>query len=132
MPLHGRRLMVQILEEEASRHPSHPFAIVSKSDDAVRGFYEVTFQQMKNAVDHVVHLLQTAYSIFSSKETLAYIGVLDLRYNILCYAAWKCRMKVSLAPSRQDREDTNSRPDLSPFPQKPACCQRLAVRATSM
>ena len=93
---YGRRLMVRILDDEARANPSRPFASVAKSAHLIDGFYEVTFKQMKAAVDQLVHLLQAEYGILSHNATISYIGIPDLRYNILCYAAWKCRLKASL------------------------------------
>ena len=93
--------MVGVLEDEAHNNPKRTFASISKSTGTVNGFYEVTFQEMKIAVDFLVHLLRSEYDVLSHNETLSYIGVPDLRYNILCYAAWKCRLKVGreLCPS---------------------------------
>ena len=91
---YGCRLMVTVLENEAQSNPERTFASVAKSSNISDGFYEVTFRQMKAAVDSVVDILRSHYHTLSHNETLSYLGVPDLRYNILCYAAWKCRLKA--------------------------------------
>lgn len=91
---YGRRLMVGVLEEETQHNPQRVFALIPASSDLQDGFRQVTFQQVKAAVDYTVHWLQDGFSTFSQHETLAYVGVPDLRYNILFYAALKLRLKV--------------------------------------
>jgi acyl-coenzyme A synthetase/AMP-(fatty) acid ligase/acyl carrier protein len=97
---YGRRLMVGVLEEEAQHHPERIFALIPESSDLQDGFRQVTFQQVKAAVDHTVYWLQAEFGPFALHETLSYVGVLDLRYNILFYAALKLRLKVFLPSPR--------------------------------
>ncbi|KAL9032073.1 MAG: hypothetical protein Q9214_008122, partial [Letrouitia sp. 1 TL-2023] len=63
--------------------------------DVSEGFQDVEFQQVARAVNYVAHRLQ---AVFGSKpeyefETVTYIGLPDLRYNIIFYAAVKCGYK---------------------------------------
>jgi hypothetical protein len=98
---YGRRLMPTVLHAEAERNPQRPFAIVAKSENIEDGFQEVTFQQVSRAVNHVSLWLQGQFEENGSKPprhaTITYIGVPDLRYNIIFYAAVQCRYKVQLA-----------------------------------
>ncbi|KUJ17080.1 putative NRPS-like enzyme [Mollisia scopiformis] len=86
---HGSRLMPTILHDEAKHNPQRTFAVVAKSDNLEEGFYQVTFEQVARAVNHPLR-----------HTTLSYIGVPDLRYNILFYAAVQCPYKVFLPSPR--------------------------------
>lgn len=95
---YGRRLMPTTLHHEAERNPLRTFAVVAKSDKIESGFTEVNFQQVARAVNYVAHWLQTRFESGAKPPrhaTLTYIGVPDLRYNIIFYAAIQCRYKVS-------------------------------------
>lgn len=91
---YGHRLLVSILEDEAVKNPDRVFAVIPSKPDSARDYREVSFKQMKCAVDQIVYLLQDKYKTFTFLETIGYIGLQDLRYNILFYAALKCRLKV--------------------------------------
>jgi acyl-CoA synthetase (AMP-forming)/AMP-acid ligase II len=94
---YGRRLMPTVLHHETQRNPERTFAIVAKSDNIEDGFLTVTFGQVAQAVNHVSRWLETRFESGQKPPrhaTLAYIGVPDLRYNILFYAAVQCRYKV--------------------------------------
>lgn len=96
----GQRLLPNILKEEADANPERVFAVYtnSDSDDLTKdSFVEVTFRQIKQAVDHVANWLQSTFDHdekLAQHETLAFIGIPDLRYNIFFYAALQCRCKV--------------------------------------
>ena len=97
-PDYGRRLLPCVLDDEAQANPQRVFAALTRSNDLSQGFQDVVFQQVANAVNFIAYRLQT---VFGSKpdhefETLTYIGIPDLRYNIVFYAAMKCGYKVIL------------------------------------
>lgn len=107
-PPYGRRLLPCVLDDEAALNPERVFAIIPRSDDLSQGFNDVTFAQMANAVNYLADRLQ---ALFGPKpehhfETLTYIGVSDLRYNVVFYAAVKAGYKV--------RYDTNVKDFNSP------------------
>ena len=96
-PRYGRRLLPCTLDDEALANPQRTFASYARSNDLSQGFQDVEFQHMANAVNHLAFWLR---SLFGPKpdhqfETLTYIGVPDLRYNIVFYAAVKCGYKVN-------------------------------------
>ena len=98
-PRYGRRLLPCVLDDEAQANPQRVFAALARSNDLSQGFQDVVFQQVANAVNLVAYRLQ---AVFGSKpdhefETLTYIGLPDLRYNIVFYAAVKCGYKVILS-----------------------------------
>ena len=95
-PQYGRRLLPCVLDDEAQTYPERLFAAFATSNNVCQGFRDVTFSQMAHAVDFMAHRLQSTFgSILKHDfETLTYIGVPDLRYNIVFYAAVKCGYKV--------------------------------------
>ena len=93
-PEYGKRTMVDVLEHEAKHHPDRPFACISRSNDLSDGFQYIGFQEIKNATDHVINLLRAEFETLEKHESICYIGVMDLRYNIVCFAAWKCRLQA--------------------------------------
>ncbi|TAQ86650.1 hypothetical protein B7494_g5036 [Chlorociboria aeruginascens] len=100
---YGRRLMPTVLRSEAKHNPTRVFALAAKSDNVDDGFREVTFQQVAQATNYTSHWLQKRFENGNKPPklvTLAYIGVPDLRYNILFYAAAQCRYKVFLTSPR--------------------------------
>ncbi len=97
-PLFGKRLLPFVLDDEAQANPQRVFATLARSNDLSQGLQDVLFEQVANAVKFIAHRLQT---LFGSKldyefETLTYLGLPDLRYNIIFYAAVKCGYKVIL------------------------------------
>lgn len=95
-PDFGRRLLPCILDDEAKNNPQRVFASLVRSHDLSQGFEDVLFQQVANAVNDVAYTLKAVFGPRPNHdfETLTYIGVPDLRYNIICYAAIKCGYKV--------------------------------------
>jgi hypothetical protein len=86
--------MVSAIEELAQHQPERVFAFIPSSADLQDGFREVTFKEIKFAIDYAVKWLQDGFGAFSLHETVSYIGLPDLRYNIFFYAAMKLRLKV--------------------------------------
>ncbi|TVY78270.1 Non-canonical non-ribosomal peptide synthetase FUB8 [Lachnellula suecica] len=100
---YGSRLMPSILRNEAEINPKRKFAIIARSDNIEDGFVEVTFEQITRAVNFVSHWLRAKFEDGRDPprhSTITYVGVPDLRYNILFYAALQCRYKVFLPSPR--------------------------------
>ena len=96
LPHYGRRLTPCLLDSEAEKNPTRLFAVVTKSANLSDGFRQVDYDQMANAVNSVAHDLIVALGEPEYPfETLTYVGTVDLRYNIIFYAAVKCGYKVS-------------------------------------
>ena len=97
-PKYGRRLLPRVLDDEAISNPERPFAAIPRSEDLAHGFRDVTFGQVANAVNHIAFRLQTNLGPLKHDfETLTYVGIPDLRYNLVFYAAVKCGYKVSFS-----------------------------------
>lgn len=97
--IYGKRLLCNVLHEEAAICPDRLFAIVYKSNDVSDGYYRVTFKQIAVAANHVSHWLQ---AVFENGEkpighpTVAYCGIPDVRYSIIFFAAVQCGYQVCL------------------------------------
>ncbi|KAL9027580.1 MAG: hypothetical protein Q9196_003913 [Gyalolechia fulgens] len=59
------------------------------------GFREVTVLQLSRSVDRLAWWLEECIGRSSTFETIAYLGLPDLRYTIVILAAVKCGVKVS-------------------------------------
>lgn len=92
---YGQRLLIATLEEKARSRPEQAFCLLSRSSNLQDGFNEVTYKQIQTAVDYTTQWLQNNLGPFSPNETISYMGLPDLRYNIFFYAAVKLRLKVS-------------------------------------
>lgn len=88
--------MPKVLDDEAQANPDRVFAAIAKSTDLTEGFRDVSFTEMANAVNYMAYQLQARFgrALEYEFQTLTYIGLPDLRYNILFYAAIKCGYKV--------------------------------------
>lgn len=95
-PEYGRRLLPQVLDDEARANPQRVFAAVPVSIDLAQGFKDISFAELASAVNFMARRLQEEFGLELKYEfeTLTYIGVPDLRYNIVFYAAVKCGYKV--------------------------------------
>jgi hypothetical protein len=94
-PQYGQRLLIATFEEKARSNPEQPFCLLPQSSDLQNGFYEVKYKQMQTAVDYMTQWLQNNFGPFSPNETVSYMGLTDLRYNVFFYTAVKLRLKVS-------------------------------------
>lgn len=97
-PLYGKRLLPKVLDEQAQTNPDRIFAAIAKYDALHEAFRDVTFSQVAQAVNYLAHMLQSAFGMTLNDrfETLTYIGVPNLRYSIVFYAAVKYSYKVWL------------------------------------
>ncbi|EED20986.1 NRPS-like enzyme, putative [Talaromyces stipitatus ATCC 10500] len=103
---YGHRLLVATLEEKAHSHPEQVFCLLPRSSNLQDGFYEVNYKQVQTAVDYTAQWLKTKFGQFSPNETVSYMGLPDIRYNIIFYAAVRIRLKVFL-PSPRNSSVTN-------------------------
>ena len=83
-----------VLDDEAHVRPEKVFAVISISGNLADGFQNILFAEMANAVNFVAKKLQKAFKNKIEFETMTFVGLPDLRYNIVFYAAIKCGYKV--------------------------------------
>lgn len=97
-PAYGSRLLPQVLDDLAKSKPGRIFASVPKTFELKDGFRDVTVLQLARSVNQFAWWIEKTIGRSSTFETVAYLGLPDLRYTIVFLAAVKCGYKV-LFPS---------------------------------
>lgn len=90
------RLLPQVLDEHASASPTRLYASIPRSSDLSQGFQDVTCQDMARCVNFMAHWITERYGTSSSFETIAYIGIPDLRSVVVFLGAVKAGYKVRI------------------------------------
>ncbi|GAW27362.1 putative NRPS-like enzyme [Rosellinia necatrix] len=103
---YGRRLMPSVLDQLSRRTPTKLFASVPKTGDLLDGFRDVSVSDMARCVDFAAACIENHFGRGDNFETLAYVGIPDLRGVIIFYAAVKCGYKL-LVPSPRNPPTTN-------------------------
>ena len=98
---YGRRLMPSVLSYESQNNPKRLFALSARTNQVDDGFLELTFGEVGRASSYIAQWLEGRFDFgeCGKQVTLAYIGIPDVRYNLVFYATLKLRAKVSLASS---------------------------------
>ncbi|KAK4921314.1 hypothetical protein LTR66_016681, partial [Elasticomyces elasticus] len=91
----GSRLLPMVADQLAAEDPYKIYASVAKTTNIADGFRDVTILELTNAVNFMAWWLEEYFGRSDSFETIAYIGVSDIRYNVIFLAAVKCGYKVS-------------------------------------
>lgn len=91
----SKQLLVHVVDRRARDTPEaiyaeYPISPTSYED----GFQKITFAAFSNAINGVAWWLHDTLGPGSNFETLAYVGVLDFRYNTLLLGAVKAGYKV--------------------------------------
>ena len=101
----GRRLLISVIEERARNNDERIYASIPKSNDPRDGFHDVTYRQLKEAIDRCAWFLQKKLGPAQDFETLGWISLpSDFRYQLLSYAAMKTGYKVFLLSPRNSIE----------------------------
>ncbi|KAJ5949921.1 hypothetical protein N7454_001505 [Penicillium verhagenii] len=88
--LRGQRLLPHVIDHHAHRNPNRVFACVPKSQDIADGFEDIDMKSMATAVDFMAWWLnEHSKSVPGKDRVLAYVGMPDMRYPILLFAAIK-------------------------------------------
>lgn len=86
------------IDEIARDDPTRIWASLPVDDwDLSQGFRDVPFRALARAVDKVAHAIDAAFGHSPSLETLAYVGIPDVRYQIAQVAAVKAGYKILLS-----------------------------------
>ncbi|KAI9794020.1 MAG: putative NRPS-like protein biosynthetic cluster [Peltula sp. TS41687] len=86
-PEYGKRLLPQVVDEIARIDPDRIYASFPLSTDLSKGFHDVTFKKLAQAVNHLAWWLEARFGRSTSSETVAYMGVPDLRAAVFFLAA---------------------------------------------
>ncbi|KAL8724361.1 MAG: hypothetical protein Q9166_007997 [cf. Caloplaca sp. 2 TL-2023] len=91
---YGERLLSLTLDEIAKANPHRLYAVVPNSQNLSDGFRDISFGEVAHCVDNFVGHLEDAFGWSEDTETIAYLGIPDLRNAIAFLTAVKCGYKV--------------------------------------
>ena len=93
---HGRRIIISVIDELAKQEPGSPWVSVPQDEnDLSRGYKDITYGDLANAVNHATHWLRGNLSLSEAFQPFVYNGPRDLRYPIFAAAAAKLEKVVS-------------------------------------
>ena len=97
-PPYGKRLIPQIVDDLARSDPNRLYASFPLSTNLSDGFRDVSFRELARAADATAWWLEKQIGRSDSTDTIAYMGISDIRYAIIFLAGVKCGYKVILTP----------------------------------
>lgn len=92
----GSRSLSETLEHLARCEPERVYALIPRGREISHGFRDVTVRELIHAIDACAWWISDSFGRSDDFETLAYVGVADLRYVLFFYAAIKCGYKVRI------------------------------------
>lgn len=95
-PPYGRRVMTDIIDNNAKHDPTRPWIFVPRSSSPNGGWKPITFADGANAINRVAHKIVDSLGrpANGSWPTIAYIGPNDVRYIMFMFGAIKAGYKV--------------------------------------
>ena len=102
----GRRLVPNVIDDIAKSAPDRAYCLYAKSNHVTDGFALVTYSQLANAINCVSSWVKNILGTSQSFETIAYLGLPDLRYVLIILAAQKNGFKALLPSPRNSSEAT--------------------------
>ncbi|KAI9705388.1 MAG: hypothetical protein M1820_005218 [Bogoriella megaspora] len=95
------RSLAETLSNLAISEPSRIYAAVPKTNDLNDGFLDVTFSDMERMANALTGWIEDTWGRSSSFETIAYVGVPDLRSAVIFFA-------VLFLPSPRNPAEVNA------------------------
>jgi acyl-CoA synthetase (AMP-forming)/AMP-acid ligase II len=95
MAPYGRRLLPQVLDEHARSNPTRLYASIPSDNGLDSGFQDITCATMAKCVNFMAHWIIQNFRQNDRFETVAYIGIPDLRAAAVFLAAVKAGYKVT-------------------------------------
>lgn len=94
---YSKKLLPVAIDEIASNEPTRIWVSLPIDDwDLSQGFEDISFARLAKAVDRVAHAIEAQFGRSLTFDTIAYIGVPDVRYQIVQVAAIKTGYRVLL------------------------------------
>ena len=91
----GKRLLPVVIDEYARDQPERPWASIPIDDwDLTQGYEDVSYGALANAINKLAWYIERTIGRSSNLETIAYLGVPDIRYHMMEIAACKTGHKV--------------------------------------
>ncbi|KAH9902315.1 acetyl-CoA synthetase-like protein [Xylariomycetidae sp. FL2044] len=92
---YGKRLLPAVIDELALNDPNRPWASIPIDDnDLSKGYEDISYRTLANAINKLAHFVVSKVGPSSSFETIAYLGIPDLRYHMLSMAVCKTGHKA--------------------------------------
>lgn len=91
----GRRLLTSVIDEKATTDPRAVWCSLPYDDSNLgRGYEDITYVKFANAINQMAWFIHDKLGPSDHFETMAYMGMPDIRYHILQMAAAKTGYKV--------------------------------------
>ncbi|KAF3015839.1 hypothetical protein G7054_g6817 [Neopestalotiopsis clavispora] len=91
----GQRLLPVIIDEVAQNDPNRTWACLPVDDyDLSQGFEDVTYAAFANAINKLAYFIEKTFGRSDKFDTIIYLGIPDIRYYMLPYAACKTGHKI--------------------------------------
>lgn len=85
------------IDNIAREDPTRIWASLPVDDwDLTQGFEDISYARLARAINKVAHAIDAAFGHAPSLQTLAYVGIPDVRYQIVQVAAVKAGYKILL------------------------------------
>ena len=92
----GYRTLTETFQELAKRRPHKIYASTPKTQNIADGFRDFSVLDVSKGTDAFAYWLASRWGPTQDHETIAFMGVSDLRYSIVFYGAIKCGYKVRI------------------------------------
>ncbi|KAK6205730.1 putative secondary metabolism biosynthetic enzyme [Pestalotiopsis sp. IQ-011] len=97
---YGRRLLPSYLDEIAKTNPGRVYAAIPKTAAVEDGYMDVTIADLARCANFMAQWIEERFGKSQNFETIAYVGLSDLRGVALFLAAIKTGYKLLLASPR--------------------------------
>lgn len=97
---YGQRLLPQIVDARAKKEPNKLAAAIANSPDISKGFREISYLELANAVNYLSWWLEEKFGGKGNFEKIAYLGIQDHRYTVFELACIKTGYVVSASLSK--------------------------------
>lgn len=127
---YGERFLHSVFDEISTTDPDRLYASIPIAMDVAQGFTDLTFKDIAHCVDTLACSLDKEIGCSSQEETLAYLGLPDLRNVIVFLAVVKCGYKVG---QLECAASASLMPAVTlPVPEKPAVDKQILARTNAL
>lgn len=91
---YGRRLVPQVVDELAATVPDRVYASIPKTSNVQDGYQDVTMAEFAGCINFMARWLEEKFGRSETFETIAYVGLSDLKGITTLLAAIKVGYKV--------------------------------------
>ena len=90
----GKRLVAHIIDDMALREPGRTLYVAGKSQQVSDGTFDISAKDLAQCVNYTSWWIMRVFGRSDEYETLAYIGITDIRYLVFIIACNKTGYKV--------------------------------------